>query len=58
MKRLVGISVPMSHGVKHRDQCHFAKKPDERPGGRMAFFIKGRRKPRRVRQLLAESGGL
>jgi hypothetical protein len=34
---LVEISVPVSYGVKHRNQYHFAKEPDERPGDRMIW---------------------
>jgi hypothetical protein len=33
----VEISVPVSYGVKHRNQYHFTKEPDERPGDRMVW---------------------
>ncbi|MDR1351899.1 MAG: hypothetical protein LBK05_01350 [Treponema sp.] len=33
----VEISVPVSYGVKHRNEYHFTKEPDERPGDRMIW---------------------
>jgi hypothetical protein len=33
----VEISIPVSYGVKHRNEYHFTKEPDERPGDRMIW---------------------